>query len=158
MPPSKPSPLIRRDAWPGRRGIGGCRCGSRTRAIVGLACTATIATDRTKRGDHRAFIAAWDDDAATTDSIVLEKGLRERAGEEDVVSRLVVAALARSCGVSAELDLGLASSERMVTETVRHAEPVQRLLDGDASWITVHPGRSNGCGRRRAAGPVARLV
>ena len=107
--------------------------------IVGLACTATIATDRTKRGDHRAFIATWDDYAATTDSIVLEKGLRERAGEEDVVSRLVVAALARSCGVSAELDLGLASSERIVTETVRHAEPVQRLLDGDASWITVHP-------------------
>ena len=60
--------------------------------IVGLACTATIATDRTKRGDHRAFIATWDDDMATTDAVVLEKGLRDRAGEEDVVSRLVIAA------------------------------------------------------------------
>ena len=107
--------------------------------IVGLACTATIATDRTKRGDHRAFIAAWDDDGATTDAVVLEKGLRDRAGEEDVVSRLVIAAIARACGVSAELDLGLAASERVVTETVRHAEPVQRLLNGDARWVTVHP-------------------
>lgn len=107
--------------------------------IVGLACTATIATDRTKRGDHRVFIAAWDDDGTTTDAVVLEKGLRDRAGEEDVVSRLVIAAIARACGVSAELDLGLAASERLVTDTTRHAEPVQRLLDGDARWVTVHP-------------------
>ena len=107
--------------------------------IVGLACTATIATDRTKRGDHRAFIATWDDDSVTTDSLMLEKGLRDRAGEEDVVSRLVIAAIARACGVSAELDLGLAASEGLVTDTARHAEPVQRLLDGDARWVTVHP-------------------
>ncbi len=107
--------------------------------IVGLACTATIATDRTKRGDHRAFIATWDDDMATTDAVVLEKGLRDRAGEEDVVSRLVIFAIARACGVSAELDLGLASSERLETETMRHADPVRRLLDSDARWVTVHP-------------------
>ena len=107
--------------------------------IVGLACTATIATDRTKRGDHRAFIATWDDESVKTDSLVLEKGRRDRAGEEDVVSRLVITSIARACGVSAELDLGLAASERLVTDTTRHAEPVQRLLDGDARWVTVHP-------------------
>ena len=107
--------------------------------IVGLACTATIATDRTKRGDHRAFIATWDDASVTTDSLVLEKGRRDRAGEEDVVSRLVITSMARACGVSAELDLGLAASEQLVTDTTRHAEPVQRLLDGDVRWVTVHP-------------------
>lgn len=106
--------------------------------IVGLACTATIATDRTKRGEHRAFIATWDDHAAVTDSVVLEKGLRDRAGEEDVVSRLVITAIARACGVSAELDLGLAASEGIETETTRHADPVQRLLNGEARWVTVH--------------------
>ena len=47
--------------------------------------------------------------------------------------------IARACGVSAELDLGLAASERLATDTTRHAEPVQRLLDGDARWVTVHP-------------------
>lgn len=107
--------------------------------VVGLGCTATIATDRTKRGDHRAYIATWDDSGVTTDSLFLEKGLRERAGEEDVVSRLVVTALARACGVDAEIDLRLAVSETLTTETVRHADPVQRLLDGDGGWVTVHP-------------------
>ncbi len=107
--------------------------------IVGLGCTATIATDRAKRGDHRAYIAAWDDDGVTTDAIILEKGLRERAGEEDVVSRLVIAALARACDVDAELDLRLAPSERLTTETGRHADPIRRLLGGDVRWVTVHP-------------------
>lgn len=107
--------------------------------IIGLGCTATIATDRAKRGDHRAYIATWDDAGVTTDEVTLEKGLRERAGEEDVVSRLVIAALARACGVDAELDLRLAPSERLTTETVRHGDPIQRLLDGDARWVTVHP-------------------
>ena len=107
--------------------------------IVGFGCTATIATDRTKRGDHRAYIATWDDAGVTTDAITLEKGLRERAGEEDVVSRLVIAALARACNVDAEIDLRLASSERLITETARHADPIQRLLDGDAGWVTVRP-------------------
>ena len=107
--------------------------------IVGLGCTATIATDRAKRGDHRVFIATWDDTGVTTDAVTLEKGRRERAGEEDVVSRLVIAALARACGGDAELDLRLAASERVVTETTHHAPPIQRLLDGSARWVTVHP-------------------
>ena len=107
--------------------------------IVGLGCTATIATDRTKRGDHRVFIATWNDTAVTTDAVTLEKGLRERAGEEDVVSRLVIAALARACGLEAELDRRLASTERLETETTHHADPIQRLLDGEARWVTAHP-------------------
>ena len=107
--------------------------------IVGLGCTATIATDRTKRGEHRAYVATWDDAGVTTDAVTLEKGLRERAGEEDVVSRLVIAALARACKVDAELDLRLAPSEGLITEATRHADPIQRLLNGDARWVTVHP-------------------
>ena len=107
--------------------------------IVGLGCTATIATDRTKRGEHRAYIATWDDDGVTTDSVVLEKGLRERAGEEDVVSRLVVTALARACGVDAELDLRLSPTEPLTTASASHGDPIQRLLDGDARWITIRP-------------------
>lgn len=123
-----------RSAW--QRGL---RLREGDSPIVGLGCTATIATDRTKRGEHRAYIATWDDAGVTTDAVTLEKGLRERAGEEDVVSRLVISALARACNVDAEIDLRLASSERLTTETARHDDPIQRLLDGNARWVTVHP-------------------
>ena len=107
--------------------------------IVGLGCTATIATDRTKRGDHRAYLSTWDDNGVTTDSVILEKGLRERAGEEGVVSRLVITALARACGVAAELDLGLTPGESLTTDASNHADPIRRLLDGDARWVVVRP-------------------
>ena len=106
--------------------------------IFGVACTATIATDRTKRGEHRAFVATWNDSGVTVDSLTLEKGLRERAGEEDVVSRLVISAVARASGVDAEIDLRLAASERVETDFANHGDPIQRLLAGDASWVMVH--------------------
>ena len=107
--------------------------------IVGLGCTATIATDRTKRGDHRVFIATWNDAEVATDAVILEKGLRERAGEDDVVSRLVIRALARACGLEPVLDSRLATSERLLTETSRHRDPIRRLLDGEADWVNVAP-------------------
>ena len=66
---------------------------------VGLACAATIATDRPKRGDHRAFVSAWDDRSTATWSLTFHKGLRDRAGEEEVVSRLIVQALSEFSGL-----------------------------------------------------------
>ena len=107
--------------------------------IIGLSCTATIATDRTKRGDHRAFVSTWDSHRVTTDTLVLEKGLRDRAGEEDVVSRLVIAALARASAVDAEINLSLSPAETLTTETDSHSDPVQRLLDGHADWVVIRP-------------------
>ncbi len=107
--------------------------------IIGLSCTATIATDRTKRGDHRAFVSTWDSYGVTTDTLLLEKGLRDRAGEEDVVSRLVIAALARASAVDAELELKLAASESVTTETTSHPDPIQALLDGHADWVVARP-------------------
>ena len=111
-----------------------------TPPIIGIGCTATIATDRTKRGDHRAYVAVWDDAGASVTALALEKGRRDRAGEEDVVSRLVIATLAGACGVdAAPLDLKLAPSETLHTTTTPHGNPIQRLLDGNADWVTVHP-------------------
>ena len=108
--------------------------------IIGVACTATIATDRAKRGDHRAYIAVWDDAGVSTTALTLEKGRRDRAGEENVVSRLVIATIARACGIDdSSIDLQLAPSETAHTTTTPHGSPIQRLLDGNANWLTVPP-------------------
>ncbi|MBI4219745.1 MAG: hypothetical protein HY682_06335, partial [Chloroflexi bacterium] len=65
----------------------------------GLGCTATIVTDRPKRGDHRVHIAVRTAAAIRTDSLVLSKGARDRTGEETVVSRLLLNAVAAGCGL-----------------------------------------------------------
>jgi hypothetical protein len=107
--------------------------------VVGLACTATIATDRPKRGDHRACIAAWDDSRVTQVELVLDKGKRDRAGEEEVVSRLLVQTLAESFGIQDKLHIGLTPVERPNSQVLAHPGPIQRLLSGDANSVSAYP-------------------
>lgn len=105
--------------------------------VVGIACTATIATDRPKRGDHRACIATWEESAVTTYNLILDKGKRDRIGEEEVVSRLLIQAIARAYGVAAEINIGFTAVERPEIVTTRHANPIERLLAGGVDLVVV---------------------
>ncbi len=107
--------------------------------VVGLACTATLATDRPKRGDHRCFIAAWDDSRMIRCRLTLEKGARDRAGEEAVVSRLVLNVLAQAFGIETALPPGLTGNERPDIRVSMHPHPIQRLMSGQADSVLVHP-------------------
>ncbi len=107
---------------------------------VGLACAATIATDRPKRGDHRAFVSAWDDSSSATWSLTFHKGLRGRAGEEDVVSRLIVQALTEFSGLNPEIELGLTAGDSLEVERVSRPDALGQLLAGEAGWVVCRPG------------------
>ncbi len=67
--------------------------------VMGVACTAALATDRPRRGDHRAHVAVCADETVTTYSVTLEKGVRSREAEERAVADLVLFAVGRACGV-----------------------------------------------------------
>ena len=58
--------------------------------VAGVACTATIATDRLKRGEHRCHVAVYHATGYAVTSLTLAKGRRDRNGEDDVVSRLIL--------------------------------------------------------------------
>lgn len=107
--------------------------------VVGIGCTATIATDRTKRGEHRCFIAAWSADGAFTQSLTLGKGLRGRADEDNIVSKLILRALAESAGIDPNLDLGLAAAEQVHTRRVSYADPIAALMAAHIDLAIVHP-------------------
>ena len=81
--------------------------------LIGLSCTAAIATDRVRRGDNRAHIAWHDGDRTLTISIVLKKGARDRDGEEAVCKALVLSALAEACGVGATIAPNLLEGENV---------------------------------------------
>jgi len=82
--------------------------------VAGVACTAAVATDRARRGAHRAHAAWHRGDRARCLSLVLTKGARDRDGEEEVVSRLILNALAEACGLEPNLDLRLLADEHLV--------------------------------------------
>ncbi len=106
---------------------------------VGLACAAAIATDRYRRGDHRAFVAAYGAASAALWSLTFHKGLRDRTGEEEVVSRLIVLALSEFSGLNPELELGLTAGDSLEMERVARPEPLVELLAGDARWVVRLP-------------------
>ena len=107
---------------------------------VGLACAATIATDRPKRGEHRAFVSAWDQHSNTLYSLRLHKGLRDRSGEEDLVSRLLVHALMLLSGLESDVELGLTAGDTLEIERIEHPAPLAQLLFGEAAWVVAHGG------------------
>ncbi|MYE23074.1 MAG: hypothetical protein F4Y01_03885 [Gammaproteobacteria bacterium] len=81
---------------------------SRARGLggeFGFAVTASLATNRPKRGDHRAYLAYQDATATRVWTLALEKGARSRVGEEDLVAGHALAALAFSLGISSAPDL-----------------------------------------------------
>jgi nicotinamide mononucleotide (NMN) deamidase PncC len=118
---------------------------------VGLACAATIATDRPKRGGHRAFVSAWDQHANTLYSLHLHKGLRDRTGEEDMVSRLLVHALMLLSGLESDVALGLTPGDSLQIQRTEHPSPLAQLLSGDAAWVVVRDGSLEAEGTSPAA-------
>ena len=107
---------------------------------VGLACAATIATDRPKRGDHRAYVSAWDETGNTLYSLNLHKGLRDRAGEEELVSNLLVHALTVISGLESGVELGLTPGDTLEIERVEHGSPFEQLLSGAVGWVVMRGG------------------
>ncbi|MFQ3630431.1 hypothetical protein [Roseiflexus sp.] len=103
---------------------------------LGVACTATIATDRAKRGSHRCSVAVYDGTMVRTFDLILAKGARDRAGEERLISLVIVRAIASACGVAAP-DLALQPSETLEVQESLHADPLTLLLRGDVACVFV---------------------
>ena len=109
---------------------------------LGLACTATLVTDRPKRGDHRCCVATWDSEGAAIFSLTLHKGLRDRAGEEEVSSRLVLRALAEASGLAFDMPSHLTDGDRLEVTRWQHPN-ASTLLEAngqdEARTVTVYP-------------------
>ncbi len=105
--------------------------------VVGLSCTATIATDRTKRGEHRCHVSAYDATGWRTTTFILTKGLRTRAAEDDVVSRIILNTLAESFGISDRLDPALDGDEELIRTGREFQDPLEALSTGHVGHIIV---------------------
>ncbi len=81
--------------------------------LVGISCTAALATDRLRKGAHRAHIGVSTAAETRVYSCTLTKGARDRQGEERVVSDLLLTVLARACGLRVTLDGLLLANERI---------------------------------------------
>jgi nicotinic acid mononucleotide adenylyltransferase len=116
-----------------------CRLGDETRPSVGVSCTATIATDRTKRGHHRCCVATQSHLSITTYDLTITKGARDRAAEEQLVSTILINAIAESVGVNEQLPLNLLQNEILLRDTHAHPDPIDSLASGAAQYVVIEP-------------------
>jgi hypothetical protein len=113
--------------------------------LVGLGATAALVSDRPRKGEHRFHIAFANTAGIARCTCVMAKGRRDRAAEEDLVSRAIVLWLARACGVAAPspgslFDADEHYAEAVVPETgVAAVDAIDQLLAGELDRVTVQP-------------------
>jgi hypothetical protein len=108
--------------------------------LVGLGATAALVSDRPRKGEHRFHIAFANSAGIAHCTCVMAKGRRDRAAEEDLVSRAIVLMLARACGIAASSPRSLTDADEHYAETVvAAADTIDRLLAGELDRVTVQP-------------------
>jgi hypothetical protein len=109
--------------------------------VVGLGATAALVSDRPRRGEHRFHVATASAAGIAHCTCILAKGRRDRAGEEDLVTGVIVLFLARTCGVAAAPSpQSLLDADEHYAETAAApADPIDRLLAGEIDRVTVQP-------------------
>ena len=105
--------------------------------LVGIGCTAALATDRPKRGAHRVHVARCTAESVVTYSIEFTKGLRDREGEDSLASQLVIRALAEAADVASNVSLSLAPSERIAIAIGGSGDHIDLLLTGALDTVLV---------------------
>jgi hypothetical protein len=104
-------------------------------SVLGVSCTASLATDRPKRGDHRLHVAVHTDDHVTIHTLTLLKGARDRPGEEAVLDAVLLNALAAACGIAERVVPPLLPGEEVVIEPISCGDPLAALQRGELSVV-----------------------
>ncbi|MBM83666.1 MAG: hypothetical protein CMJ78_24165 [Planctomycetaceae bacterium] len=119
-------------------------------SILGVSCTASLASDRPKAGDHRAHIAIHSDDCTRLFSVTLNKGARDRQAEDSHVAALVIDFIAEACGIdnAASVESGddgdlterqVEHADELLVELARHKRSHIWWQDGFRSDISEKP-------------------
>jgi hypothetical protein len=106
--------------------------------VFGVGCTATIATDRAKKGDHRCVVSIQDTLGTLSYELVITKGARDRRGEEDLVSLLILNAIAEASGIFDRDHVLLVPGEEIIRSFIPVPE-LSRLIAGELNWLAIAP-------------------
>lgn len=120
--------------------------------LIGVGATASLVSDRPKRGGHRAHVATQTIDQTRVTSLVLAKGARDRAGEESLTADLILAEIAQNAGLADLPPLDLREGERLQTQTAEAEAAWIELLEGARQSVDASP---HGNSSRRVLFPGA---
>jgi hypothetical protein len=104
-------------------------------SIAGIGCTASLVSDRPKRGAHRIHVAAQTGEFTAVASLELTKGARGRTQEEELAALLVLNMVARACRLSDRLALQLSAPKQVVEDVAVAPSDWQALFVGKVNVV-----------------------
>jgi nicotinamide mononucleotide (NMN) deamidase PncC len=121
------------------------RCIAPDDPVVGVACTASLRSDRPKRGDHRFHLAIQTNQHTYTYSLTLAKEVRQREDEETVLDLVLLNALAEVLNLVERVEASLLPGETIQRQVDAVNDPLAALLEGRLSSVCVErDGRMSG--------------
>lgn len=111
----------------------------RSANLLGVSCTASLASSKPKRGDHRIWIATESASNSQILSLVLKKGLRSRVEEEAVAAELLLYAICEACKLPSPELPTLHVDETVAIEFETAAPLVTQLRAGNHAVVWAFP-------------------
>ena len=106
---------------------------TKTKYLIGIAVTASLATTYKKIGDHKFYIVIQTDSYTKTISCVLEKNLRTREEEEELITEYVLSLIAETCSIKKEFPQ---HKEKVEIETVTAEKSWRKLLNNEINYVS----------------------
>lgn len=122
-------------------------------SVAGIACTASLCSDRPKQGDHRFHLALVTARRTLTQSLTLRKGARDREGEETLLDLVLLNAMAVLFELSPRADIALLPGEEIHTRNLPADGLLAALMNGTVSALCIERD-----GRWRVEGPRPTLL
>jgi hypothetical protein len=123
--------------------------------VLGLGSTASLVSDRPKRGGHRVHLAIESSKNVRSFSLTLSKGARDREGEEQVVDWVLLHALAEASGLADSLPSPLLPEEHLQAEEMPSGGLISSLVNGQRTKVFVD---FDGSSRDTGPGPAGVLA
>ena len=106
--------------------------------LVGIGATASLATLRPKRGEHRIHVAAQTATHTASCTLYLSKGSRDRKKEQWIAAKLILLVIGEACQVDTS------ATCRALNDQLFKNEPLTSLSqEADPSWTEVLLGNQN---------------
>lgn len=101
-------------------------------ALIGLAATASLASNRAKRGAHRIHVAVQTATSTSSVALVLTKGQRPRKKEEWLAAKLLLLTLGQCCDVPTD------TAAEALQSQLDDGEQIERCLQqAEPAWTDL---------------------
>jgi len=106
---------------------------SKSKHLLGIAITANLATTYKKKGDHKFFIVVQSHDYTKYLECYLEKDVRTREMEEELITGCVINLLSESCGIKCDLP---EISEQIKIHQIDAEKSWKKLFNSQVGYIS----------------------